>query len=326
MNSFGNGEKLKINLKPILLDFEKLIGPSTEWNNLLTTSNWAEYTNKGNQIFRSSIFQNKYREILISAGMHMGLRDFFYQTYPTFRIQLPNAKSVSYHTDDISSGHAKNIVNFWFPLTELNENNCLWIVEEKESSKIIKQFKSNRLSLNNLDSIARKKAKPAVIGKNEMLCFSNRTLHGTVQNKSNDIRASIDFRCLPINEDPGTKILGVDYLKFSEPKKKLLKECVSVVFQSGYVKHIGHGAQRAVINDFALRNGFSIIRECSEWHTVDFYPEILNILENRSDMPILIFSKKSFDITSKAWQSLILNFKKHNANIYFCLENEIFKS
>jgi hypothetical protein len=255
----------------------------------------------------------------------MGLKDFYYQVYPTFRIQLPNAKSVSFHTDDISSGHAKNIVNFWFPLTELNENNCLWIVEEKESSKIIEQFRSSYLSLNNLDSIARKKAKPAVIGKNEMLCFSNRTLHGTVQNKSKDIRASIDFRCLPLKEDPGTRILGVDFLRFSEPKKNLLKECVSVIFQSGNVKHIGHSAQRAVINDFALRNGFSIVRETSEWHTVDFYPVISDILENKSDIPILIFSKKSFDIKSKAWESLVLNFKKHSAIVYFCLENEMFK-
>jgi hypothetical protein len=324
MNNIGIGEKLKIDLSSILSDFERLIGPSNEWNKKLNLSNWAEYTNQGNELLKSSSFHNKYRDILLSAGKHMELEDFYYQAYPTFRIQLPDTKSVSFHRDDLSSGHAKNILNFWIPMTELNQNNCIWIVDEKDSSKLIDKFKSEKLSLNSFDGIARKKAKPVLMRKNEMLCFSNKTLHGTVQNKSNQVRVSIDFRCLPINEDPGKKILDVDYRRFSQTIKNPLTKCTSVIFQAGKVSHIGHNAQRSVINDFAARNNFSIVRETSEWHQLDFYPVILDILENSSDMPILIFSKTSFDMKSEEWKYLTTKFKQHRSKIYFCLENELF--
>lgn len=323
MNSIGIGEKLKIDLTNISIDFEKLIGPINEWDKILTLSNWAEHTNKGNQLLKSSSFHNKYFDILSSAGKHMKLKDFYYQTHPTFRIQLPDTKSVPFHRDDLSSGHAKNIFNFWFPLTEVNQNNCIWIVDEKNSSILIKKFKSEKLSFNSFDAIAREKAKPLLIHRNEMLCFSNKTLHGTVQNKSNQVRVSIDFRCLPINEDPGVKILDLDYKRFSRPIKNSSTKCISVIFQSGKVSHIGHNAQRSVINDFAARNNFTIIRETSEWHQLDFYPVILDILENYPDMPILIFSKTSFDMKSEGWNFLTSKLKEHKSKIYFCLENEL---
>ena len=324
MKNIGIGEKLKIDLTHILRDFEKLIGPSGEWDNILNLSNWAEYTNQGNQLLRSSSFHDKYRSILLFAGAHMGLEDFYHQAHPTFRIHLPGTQSVSFHRDDLSSGHAKSIFNFWFPLTEVNQNNCLWIVDEKDSSIMVERFKSEHLSLNSLDAIAREKAKPVLISKNEMLCFSNKTLHGTVHNKSNRVRVSIDFRCLPIDENPGTRVLGVEYKRMLQSTPNLIKKCASVIFQSGDVSHIGHNAQRAVINDFAARNAFSITRETSEWHHLDFYPMIIDILENAPDMAILIFSKTSFDLKSEGWKSLETKLKGHKSKIYFCLENELF--
>jgi hypothetical protein len=324
MKNIGIGEKLKINCRSIIKDFEKLLGPEYNWNKKINFSNWAEYTNKGNQLLKTPSFNDKYRKILFMVGKHMQVKDFYYQAYPTFRIQLPNTKSVSFHRDDISSGHAENIFNFWFPLTELNQKNCIWIVDKKNSNTLIKKFKKEHLTFEELDILAKRKAKPAIIKKNEMLCFSNKTLHGTVDNKSDKMRISIDFRCLAINEDPGKKILGVDYIKFSKKIKNLLKKCTSVIFQSGDLSHIGHNAQRAVINDFAARNNFSIIRETSEWHHLNFYPVILDILKKTPDMPVLIFSKSSFDHKSDAWKELSLKLKKHKGEVYFCLENELY--
>lgn len=324
MKNVGLAEVLKINVKPILHSFEKLIGPSSKWNRLFNKSNWSKYTNLGNQHVKSPIFKKKYRDILRVASQHMGLSDFYHQAQPTFRIQLPGSKSVTFHNDYLISGHGKNILNFWFPLTNVNQENCLYLLEDKQSKMLLKKFKSEQLSLNLLDSIAREKSKPALIRKNEMLCFSNKVLHGTVHNNSDQVRVSLDFRCLPIDEDPGTRVLDVEYIKLSQPKKKLLTQCVSVVFQSGDVKHIGHNAQRAVINDYAIKHGFSIIKETSEWHHLDFYPEILDILESHPNTPILIFSKSSFNLKSKAWKSLAIKLKKHGGRIYFCLENEIF--
>ena len=325
MENIGLGEILSINSSNILKEFEKLIGPNSKWDKKLNLSNWAGFTNQGNQLLRSPSFVEKYREILLSAGKHMGLEDFYYQAYPTFRIQLPDTKSVSFHRDDLSSGHAKNIINFWLPLTEVNQNNCIWMVDEKNSNILIEKFKSEHLSFNSFDAIAREKAKPVLMHKNEMLCFSNKTLHGTTNNKSKNVRASIDFRCLPINEDPGTKVLGVEYKRFSQPIRNSSTECTSVIFQNFKVSHIGHNAQRAIINDFAARNNYSIIRETSEWHHLDFYPVILDILQNTPNMPILIFSKASFDLKSNGWKSLLKKFKEHKSKIYFCLENQLFR-
>ena len=324
MKNIGLGEILSIDVSNILEDFEKLIGPSSKWDEKLNLSNWAEFTNKGNQLLRSSLFYAKYHDILLSASKHINLKNFYYQAYPTFRIQLPNAKGISFHTDDLSSGHGKKIINFWLPLTEVSQNNCLWLINEKDSTTLIERFKSECLSLNSFESIAREKAKPLLMQKNQMLCFSNKTLHGAILNKSEHVRVSIDFRCLPIDEDPGTRILDVEFKRFSQPIKRTLIKCTSFIFQAGEVSHIGHNAQRAIINDFAARNNFSIIRETSEWHHLDFYPMLLDILENTPDMPILIFSKTSFDIKSQGWKSLVKKLKEHKGKIYFCLENELF--
>ena len=325
MKNIGLGETLKINVSSIINDFEKLIGPSSQWNKLLNKSTWSKYTNLGNEFVKSHTFKKKYRDILLVASKHMGLNDFYHQAQPTFRIHLSGFKSASFHNDYLSSGHGKNILNFWLPLTDVNQENCLWLLEDKESKMLLEKFKFEKLSLNTLDSIARDKAKPALLKKNEMLCFSNRLLHGTVYNKSNQVRVSLDYRCLPIDEDPGIRILNVEYIRLSQSEKNLLTQCTSIIFQSGDVKHIGHSAQRAVINDYAARNGFSIVFEDSEWHHLDFYPNILKILESQPNMPILIFSKTSFDLKSKAWKSLAVKLKKHAASIHFCLENEIFQ-
>ena len=59
-------------------------------------------------------------------------------------------------------------------------------------------------------------------------------------------------------------------------------------------------------------------------HHFNFYPTILDILENTPDMPILIFSKTSFDLKSEGWRFLDTKLKEHKSKIYFCLENELF--
>jgi hypothetical protein len=51
-------------------------------------------------------------------------------------------------------------------------------------------------------------------------------------------------------------------------------------------------------------------------HHFNFYPTILDILENTPDMPILIFSKTSFDLKSEGWKFLETKLKGHKSKIY----------
>lgn len=322
--NIGLAEIFPFDVSGILVDFENIFGPSATWDSYFTRENWAESTNLGNQYLKSNSFREKYQDLLKAAGSHMGTGDFFYQAQPTFRIQLPGTQSVAYHTDDISSGHGKNIINFWLPLTNTNESNCLWVVREKESRKLLKDFISDCWSLTKLDGEARKLARAHVLEKNQILCFSNRTLHGTIKNESSNVRVSIDFRCLPIGGDPGTRILGVEYLRFLADSTESLQECTSVIYQSGEMAHIGHNAQRGVITGFATRNGFKIIRETSEWHNLNHYPTLMDIMEKDQHMPILLFSEKSFNLHSSAWSDLTKSLTAHKAPIYFCLENKKF--
>lgn len=323
--NIGLSEVFEFDISDISTDFEELFGPSAQWDNFFTSKNWAEATNAGNQYLKSDSFKEKYFNLLKAAGTHMGLTEFFFQAQPTFRIQLPNTQSVAYHTDDISSGHGHGIINFWLPLCNLNQHNCLWTVDEKETKNLLDRFSLERWSLSKLDHEARKAGKPCLMGEGEVLCFSNRILHGAVRNESSNVRLSIDFRCLPVDQTPGTRILGVEYLRYPEPPAVDLKECTSVIFQSGGMSHIGHNAQRSVVNDFAIRNGFTIIRETSEWHKLHHYPTLMDIVEKDENMPILIFSKESFDVNSTAWSGLMKSLSRHKAPIWFCLENEKFE-
>lgn len=179
------------------------------------------------------------------------------------------------------------------------------------------------MSLNDLDALARDSAEPIPLTSGECLCFSNKILHGTVTNESSNVRLSVDFRCLPVDSDPGTRVLDYEFVRFpqTERSKDKKMEAISVIFQAGQMRHVGHNPQRQLINDFANRNQYYVIRETSEWHNLDHYPVLEEILSQAKPIPLLLFSRNCFDWTSDKGVRLKELMKGYKAPVHFCLEN-----
>lgn len=323
MAGYGLGEILEIRDISVSKAFDDLLGPQEEWDDLITKDNWASLTNEGNAILRTSEFRQVYESLLDRASAHMGLSSVIAQSSPTFRIQLPGTKSVSFHTDDISSGHGRSIANFWLPLRQVNQHNCLHLVPPSDSHLLLTALREDKLSLKELDHRARDLAKPALLEKGQMLCFSTKILHGTATNHSPNVRVSLDFRCLPTGADAGSRVIGKDFVDY--PWSRSIEQgehAISVVYQSHRSEHVGHGAQRAVVNDYAARSGFVIERETSEWHHLDHFPVLEEIMSEAPASPILIFSKLSIDWDTPGGAELIKALRNHPGGVHFCLENE----
>lgn len=110
-----------------------------------------------------------------------GESEFVYQTFPTFRVHLPNNVAVSeFHKDSqLGYNHPEGEINFVIPLTKMYETNAIW-AESKPGKKDIKPL--------NLDI-------------DELLCWNfNKCLHGNKINKTPHTRVSMDFRVLPISK------------------------------------------------------------------------------------------------------------------------------
>jgi ectoine hydroxylase-related dioxygenase (phytanoyl-CoA dioxygenase family) len=320
---YGLGEKVTIDARAIINLFEKQFGNAETWDSRFNGENWHESVNAGNALLRSEEFAPIYRQLLTAVAAHMGVSEIYAQALPTFRVQLPGAKSVSFHTDDLSSGHGKDIANFWIALNNLNSVNCLHLVPPTKSSEILTDFKKNQMSLNDLDSLARESAKPIPLAAGECLCFSNKILHGTVTNESSNVRLSVDFRCLPFGADSGTRILGYEFLRYPAARdvSNVQSDAISVIFQSGKMSHVGHQPQRQLIHDFANRNGYRITRETSEWHHLDHYPVLEEILTQATPTPLLIFSSDCFEWSAEKGRQLKRLIEQYDAPVHFCLEN-----
>lgn len=323
MSGFGFGEILDVSDVPVLDVFGELLGEPSGWDDLITKDNWATLTNAGNAILRTPDFVEVYGLLLEKAAAHMGLSKVFAQATPTFRIQLPGRKSVSFHTDDVSSGHGKDIANFWLALSEVNPNNCLHLVPQSDSQHLLDTLHEEKLALKELDRRARELAQPMLLEKGQMVCFSNKILHGTMTNDSPNVRISLDFRCLPPESDAGTRLIGRDFVEYPWlSTSETGNGAISIVYQSYRASHVGHGAQRAVLNDYAARRNFQIERETSEWHHLNHFPVLEEIMSEFPTTPILFFSKLSFDWNAPREASLMTELRNHPGGVHFCLEDE----
>ena len=255
-----------------------------------------------------------------------------YQARPTFRIQKTGVRSVPFHTDDLSSGHPDQIINIWLPLVSLNKQNTLHFVPRADSDLIKKDFQINRQSIDWITEQSLNIARPWISTYGNVVLFSNATLHGTMYNDSSP-RASIDFRILPdyYNCKMNKKKLYADYFpyipgKFNnwlEQSSSAFVEATSVISANGDASHLSHSLQRSIVNEFADKNAFSIIRETAEWQT-PHYPIIEEILDRYPSMHILLATEKSF-MNNGVFTPEFLNIKQRlidHSGVYFCLENK----
>ena len=257
--------------------------------------NYQESINMAYKLMNSDDFQRIYSLLANSLSKkYFDFEKLFIQPKPAFRIQPLNATTVPFHIDKWS-GHPDNIVNVWIPLSEVSSSSSLQIIPSKESSKLISDFEKGLLSLTELNQVCSNIAEPQIVPIGNVLFFSNRTLHGTVKNKDQKPRISIDFRFTYAEEGFGCKKLGNDYVRVNEMQKKqnLIKnKAHSIVYASGKYKNITHPRQRAFIDGYAKENNFEIITENSELLGCEGLPQVIDFLDNTSES-IILFSHQN---------------------------------
>ncbi len=130
-----------------------------------------------------------YREFIEEyVSLYINEDDFLYQTFPSFRVHLPNNVAVySWHSDgDEDNKHPKGEINFIIPLTDCFDTNTVWT--ESEPNK--KDFH------------------PINMKYGDLLQFNaNECLHGNKINETGITRVSMDFRILPKSKyDPNYSV------------------------------------------------------------------------------------------------------------------------
>lgn len=115
----------------------------------------------------------------------LNLDEALYQTWPTFRVQLPNNLAIvvkHYDSDEIHK-HPKGEINFILSVTEMKDTSTIWF----ESEPRLEDFK------------------PMNLDKNNLFCFNgNKCDHFNKINQTGKSRISFDFRILPIDKIPNT--------------------------------------------------------------------------------------------------------------------------
>lgn len=295
-----------------------------------TKKKLQEFLKKNNSSFlleyfyskmRTKEFQTIYKKFLIHLKKKIKY-DFYYQYQPSIRIQKPKDKDQPFHVDSWV-GHGKSVNNIWLPLVDTNTSNTLQIVSESDSSKIKKKFIKEKLNLDNLFQLCKNKSKPFPLNYGEYIMFNEKHLHGQTYNDSDDTRISFDFRILKKGNNPGLKDIGSFYLSLNDIgliKKPLKINAVSLIYSVNQVKHVSHKLQRLVIEEYAKKNNLIVVRENSEWHYVNHYPQLQEHLKDNKNT-IIIFSDKCLPINIKERKNLLKKLKKYKKGVHFALEN-----
>tara|TARA_R100000700_G_C3141021_1_gene122865 strand:+ start:208 stop:942 length:735 start_codon:yes stop_codon:yes gene_type:complete len=128
---------------------------------------------------------------------------FLYQKTPTFRAHVPNQTAVSkWHFDsDPNHGHPDWEINIQISLTDMNEQNCMWI----ESIPGLGDFGPVQLEYGQY-----------------ALFDGNKCIHGNKRNTSDDTRVSFDFRVIPCEmyDDKGEHLFTIVKTDEGEEKSK----------------------------------------------------------------------------------------------------------
>ena len=126
---------------------------------------------------------------------YLELDEALYQTYPTFRIQLPNnvAVVVSHFDSDKEHMHPKGEINFIYALTNMHDTNTVWIEKTPRWENYV----------------------PIEMKSGECISFNGNTCtHFNKINETGKTRLSFDFRIMPLN------YYNRNYSKESVTKKK----------------------------------------------------------------------------------------------------------
>tara|TARA_E500000305_G_C4015393_1_gene235267 strand:+ start:823 stop:1497 length:675 start_codon:yes stop_codon:yes gene_type:complete len=146
-----------------------------------------ENTTKFHQEFYSKLdndwddIKNSYELFIKNEIKPLFNEEFLYQKFPTFRVNLPELKSVNkWHYDsDENHRHPDGEINFHIGITDCFDTNAIWVESEPRKEDF----------------------KPINVKYGEFAEFNgNKCTHGNKTNKTEVTRISFDFRVLPISK------------------------------------------------------------------------------------------------------------------------------
>tara|TARA_B100000767_G_C19755363_1_gene532723 strand:- start:1391 stop:2029 length:639 start_codon:yes stop_codon:yes gene_type:complete len=157
-------------------------------------------------------FNNTYKEFIKKEIQILFKEKIVYQKYPNIRVLMPDDESgvVPFHCDKWYN-HTDDEINFWIPMHEVNSSESLQLVNLKDSLILQKKIIKDKVNYIKIKSLIKSKANPIKCQYGEMLKFSPQHLHGSIINKTNNPRISIDFRVKKLNSIFKNKTLGGYY-------------------------------------------------------------------------------------------------------------------
>tara|TARA_R110000824_G_scaffold318633_1_gene505775 strand:+ start:1679 stop:2374 length:696 start_codon:yes stop_codon:yes gene_type:complete len=106
---------------------------------------------------------------------------FVYQTFPSFRVHIPNDQAIhKWHYDsDEDHNHPDWEINFQIALTKIWDSNAMWV----ESIPGLGDFQPVEMSAGDCT-----------------IFYGNKCVHGNKENKTGKTRVSMDFRVMPYDK------------------------------------------------------------------------------------------------------------------------------
>ncbi len=140
--------------------------------------------------FKKNLFESARNEIETSVGNEVSCSDI------NLSIQLPLDQSslLSMHTD-FFSGESIFQINLWIPFMDVKKTQSMFIVNPKNSLKILKQIKNNkRINFNDIEKKYSKFMNWISLKEGEGFIFSPNCIHGNIVNVEQRSRISINVR------------------------------------------------------------------------------------------------------------------------------------
>lgn len=191
--------------------------------NLAKIHNFLEIDNLND--FRLNVFQDINKDKNFKKNVYLSAKDKIDQCVGSeicnsdanLSIQFPQDQSslLSMHTD-FFSGESIFQVNLWIPFVDVKKTQSMFIINPKNSIKILKKIKNDKkITFNNIDKKYANKMKWIPLKEGEAILFSPNCLHGNVVNIEKNTRWSINIRYKnifsPYSEHKNEKKIGSFY-------------------------------------------------------------------------------------------------------------------
>lgn len=292
------------------------------------TENVEVYRQQCFSLFRTSKFQllfRKFGKMLIETHFDgVGI----IQKTPTVRIQLPGARSTSYHSDGWY-GHGATVRSFWLPLTSVGDGNTLYMAHDIDASRrCLERIMSQKMTLAQINMEGQEECRPFEGHFGDLLSFTSEMMHGAKKNSWDSSRVSFDFRIAPDETDIGSKPRSnfVSYEEICSGMDGLVESGTSKKYRAVTYSNLCSGksakAQLMLCASYAEANSIDIVGNESEIVTLPYMPVMREYLRNELDTidSIVVFGVEVFNGDRNLASEILECADNGGKIIFFCAE------